>query len=81
MVDVQVGEQEEHAFGALAHEPDAELPDAGAGVEDHDVAAGRPELDARRVPPYRSVSWPGEAIDPRLPQIFPFTGDPLRWAT
>ena len=32
-------------------------------------------------PPYRSVSWPGEAIDPRLPQIFPFTGDPLRWAT
>ena len=51
MVDVQVGQQEEHALRALADEPDAELSDAGARVQDHDVAVGRPELDARGVLP------------------------------
>ena len=40
MVYVQVSEQQEHAFGALPHEAHAELTDAGAGVQDHDVAPG-----------------------------------------
>ena len=77
VVEVQVGEEDVEA-GRLVGQGEAEVADAGAGVEREQRAVGEGDADAGGVAAVADRLRAGEGIEPRVPQSLAFISGPPR---